>query len=229
MVIRELETLDGARRAEGLVVIVDVFRACSTACAIAAGRPAKHVVVGDDRDAAELKARTPSAILIGKAEPGAAVRYDLPNSPSRVLDVDLAGRVVVHRTMGGARGILAATRASEVICATFPNVSSAARYIRKVQPREVSLVALGHRGASRSAEDVACAKHIRALLEGRVPEPLDLKALRESSGRDFFFGPQTEYPAGDFTFCLTVDCFDFVLRALPWEQHAVIEPVFEQV
>lgn len=187
MIIQELESIKGAAHAEGLAVMIDVFRACSTACAIVASRPAEYLLAGDDAEAKRLFSVHPSALLVGKAEPGADVCYHLPNSPTHVLRALPAGRVVVHRTMAGVRGVLAAKQAHETLCVSFPNVTATARYIRSRRPDLVSLVALGHRGTVPSGEDVACSRYLRALLEGETPVAPDRALLRATSGREFFF------------------------------------------
>jgi 2-phosphosulfolactate phosphatase len=222
MVIQELESIEGAARAEGLAVMIDVFRACSTACAIVASRPAEYLLVGDDVEARRLRSVHPSALLVGKAEPGAGVCYHLPNSPTHVLQASLTDRVVVHRTMAGVRGVLAARRANETLCASFPNVTATARYILGRRPDLVSLVALGHRGTVPSSEDAACSRYLRALLEDGTPVAPDRVLLRATSGREFFSGLR-EYPIADFDFCLEIDSFNFALCARRRGGHAVIE------
>lgn len=226
MIIRELQTLEGARAAEGLCVVIDVFRACTTACAIAVQRPRRYVVVGTDHDAEQLRRSIPDAVLIGKAGLGSSLAYDLPNSPTRVASALLTDRFVVHRTTAGTRGVLAATAADEIILGAFVNAAAVAAHVRRRQPALVSLVCVGHEGSTPSAEDVACAACITALIEGReatVPGLTD--ALRATTGRYFFADDDAAYPRDDFGFCLARDRFDFVLRATRERSHAVLEPV----
>ncbi|MBK8262663.1 MAG: 2-phosphosulfolactate phosphatase [Nannocystis sp.] len=206
--------LAGASSARGLVVIIDAFRAFTTACHGAAASPGSYVLVGDSSTAARLAAYRPRPLLVGKAELGASLGYDVPNSPTLLRAHLLRNRTIIHRTGAGARGILQATAADEVIAASFVNAAAIARYIRLQAPTRVTLVAMGHEGTSPTLEDALCAKAIQADLLG---QPFDLgpwlQPLREGSGRYFFEGAQEEYPRADFDECTALDRFSFVLRA----------------
>lgn len=211
----ERETLlSGATAARGLTVIIDAFRAFTTACHVASSAPASYVLVGNSLTAARLVGTSSRPLLVGKPEPGASLAYDVPNSPTRLTEYQLRERTIIHRTGAGARGILRATRADEVLVAGFVNVAAVARYIRLHDPAVVTLVAMGHEGTTSSLEDELCAEAIDAALSG---EAFDLASwlapLREGPGRYFFADTQDEYPRADFERCTELDRFSFVLRA----------------
>ena len=74
MNIEILHLIEGAKKAEGLTVIIDVFRAFSTAC-YAVRNGAKEIIpVGDLKIAYQLKEENPNSVLIGerggKIQPG---------------------------------------------------------------------------------------------------------------------------------------------------------------
>lgn len=192
-----------------LVVVIDTFRAATTACHVLAGRPRDYFLVADSAAAARLAATAAHPLLIGKPEIGATLTFDLPNSPSRVAALDLAGRTVIHRTTAGAGGVLAAD-AADVLLAGFVNVGSTARI---VVGRPVRVLPMGHEGVTPTLEDDLTAACIEARLRG---EPFDLAphldGLREGPGRYFFEEDQAQYPRADFDLCLAIDSFDFAIR-----------------
>jgi 2-phosphosulfolactate phosphatase len=124
----------------------------------------------------------------------------------------VAGRLVVHRTSNGTRGLAAAAGASQLFAAAAVNVSATARAVaaRRI-PGPVTLVCTG-----RTSEDRACAKALAALLAGR---PLDAERLREavrraglSEHRDASALPAF---AASVETCAAVDRYDFALAATP--------------
>jgi 2-phosphosulfolactate phosphatase len=221
MRIQTAGLLRGAEQARGLAIIIDVFRAFTTACYALSAAPRDYLAVADTRAAARIAACSERPFLIGKPELGASLTYDIPNSPTRLLASTLTGSTAIHRTGAGARGILHATEAEEVIAASLVNAGAAARYAAARDPDVVTLVCMGHEGTAPSAEDEVCAELIEARLRGRS---FDLKArlpsLREGPGRYFFGDEQLEYPREDFDRCTEVDRFTFILRAARLGDHA---------
>ena len=61
-----LDYIEGARRARGIVVIIDVFRAFSTACYTFAQGASSVVAVGEIEEARSLKSNNPGWVLIGE-------------------------------------------------------------------------------------------------------------------------------------------------------------------
>ena len=210
----------------GVVVVVDVFRAFSTACHILVEGPRSYALI---TNSASLDGTPPGALLVGKPELGVELSYDAPNSPTLAAQLPLAGRRVVHRTGAGARGVLAARGAELVLTGALVNASATARYIRDLAPQLVTIVAMGHEAGTRSLEDELCAECLRALILGEDWELTDDQrfALRSGPGKYFFEGAW-EYPPEDFDLCLQRDVFDFALRAELFDDHARLHRVEAQ-
>lgn len=205
--------LHRAREATGLVVIIDVFRAFTTACYVADRSPAAYYLLTASEAAASVPSLGGNPLLVGKAELGVDLGYHIPNSPTLARAVDVEGRAVLHRSGAGAKGVLAATAAHEIITGSFVNAAAVARYIRRKQPPRISIVPMGHEAGTPSLEDDLCAACIAALVRGeRFDLSPHLDALRTGPGKYFFEGA-AEYPAEDFDRCLERDRFDFVLQA----------------
>lgn len=215
MKIEILQLIDGARRAEGLAVIIDVFRAFSTECYMAERGAESIITVSTIETALRLKRENPDWILAGEEHGFRCPGFDFGNSPYYITQADLTGKTVVHRTSAGTQGIASAENAEEIITGSLVNGKAIAEYIRRRNPAQVSLVAMGLEGKSKSPEDTLCAEYIRSLLLG---EPYDLaggmERLRHIPGLKFFNPEYREaFPVQDFDLCTDADRFSFVLKA----------------
>src|SRR5215475_2065014 len=201
MAVHRLRLLSGARQARGLAVVIDVFRAFSTA-AYAFERGASEVVlVGPVEDAFALRRRWPDALIMGEVDGRRVDGFDFGNSTSAIARADLRGRRLIQRTSAGTQGVLAAENADEIV-----------RYVRRRRPAVVSLVAMGV-GARRVApEDEACAELLEARLRGTTLDENALLARLESGDAGERFEEDSEdFPRADISHCLRLDAFDFVL------------------
>ena len=144
MEIKILQLLDGAKAATGLTVIIDVFRAFSTACYAFNGGIVKSYPVGDIEIAYQLKKENPDYILVGERNEKKPSGFDFGNSPSQLLNGKLAGKTIVHTTSSGTQGIANAINADEIITGSFVNAGAIVRYIQQKQSKRVSLVCMGY-------------------------------------------------------------------------------------
>jgi hypothetical protein len=64
--------------------------------------------------------------------------FDYGNSPDEVSHVDFTGKTVIQRTSSGVQGILAASRAEEVLLGSFVLAEATVDYIKKKIPGVVS-------------------------------------------------------------------------------------------
>ena len=197
MEIRILELIEGAKKAEGLTVIIDVFRAFSLECYLYARGASAVFPAGSVEEARHMKQVHPEYLLIGERRGRRCEGFDYGNSPSQTRNADLSGKKIVHTTSAGTQGIVNAVHAEEIR-----------------QPETVSLVAMGNGGERTAREDVICARYIKCLLEGR-PCLIDeeIRSLKTAGG-EHFFNPHTQeiYPQEDFWLCTKHDIFPFVLR-----------------
>lgn len=215
MNIQILEMIEGARQAKGLTVIIDVFRAFSLECYLMAKHPAQLCPVGAKETAYIWKENHPEAVLIGERHGVILPGFQYGNSPSQTADADLEGKTLIHTTSAGTQGIVNAAGAEEIITGSLVNAAAIARYIQKVQPEQVSLVAMGLEGKASAPEDVLCARYIKSLVEGTsLDMEAELETLRHTESGEKFFRPETQkvFPAEDYQLCTDVDRFDFVLQ-----------------
>lgn len=215
MKIKILQLLEGARQATGIAVIIDVFRAFSTACYAIEKGITRIYPVGDIQEAYRIKQLHPGYILVGERNEQKPEGFDYGNSPTFLLNGDLNGAtVMVHTTSSGTQGIVNATRADEILTGSFVNAGAVVKYIQQKNPETVSLVCMGYACQYPTSEDTLCAEFIKNELEGR---PSDFEAMkkniRKTDGARFFDpGKQSYAPESDFELCTALNRFDFVLK-----------------
>lgn len=215
MKIRILQLIEGAKSASGLTVVIDVFRAFSVAC-YAFDRGAEKIIpIGDINMAYALKKINPDFILMGERNESKMPGFDFGNSPTHILNENFIGKTIVHTTSAGTQGIVNAVYADEILTGSFVNAGAIIKYIKRVNPPEVSLVCMGYSALFPIEEDTLCAEYIRNELEGRTNNFTEmLNIIRNSSGKRFFEEEKQEYsPATDFDLCTKLNHFNFVLRA----------------
>ena len=215
MHIEMLQGIAGARQARGLAVIIDVFRAFSTACYVVKNGAREILPVGDLASAHRLKEEVPERVLMGerggKIQPG----FDYGNSPTQVAEVDFRGRSVIQTTSSGTQGLVNAKDAKVLVSGSFVNAEAVIAYIEHQKPRLVSLVSMGTAGIKPNTEDTLCARYLRDRLTGKdvLFDPIAAQIRRAPSARKFFDPAMAWAPEMDVNLCLNLNACKFVLRA----------------
>ncbi|TKG90146.1 2-phosphosulfolactate phosphatase [Puteibacter caeruleilacunae] len=218
---------EGAQRARGITVIIDVFRAFSTACYAFEQGVEKIIPVGEVDLAYKLKEENPDYILLGERNERMLPGFDFGNSPTHLQGIDLSGKTVVQTTSSGTQGIVNATQADEILTGSFVNAGAIIEYIRKKNPEHVSLVAMGYSCIRPCDEDTALAEYVKNELEG-VPNDFEaiVEKLRVGDGARLLDPANHEFsPASDFDLCLALNHFDFVLRVKQENGLHILEKV----
>ena len=207
--------IEGAKQADGLAVVIDVFRAFSLECWLYAMGAAEIRPVGAVDEALAWRVRDPDCVLIGERHGIKLEGFDYGNSPSTVDPEAVRGKRIIHTTSAGTQGVTNAVHAEEILTGSFLNAKAVARYIRKRNPEKATLVCMGKEGLAPAEEDELCALYLKGLLEEKeMPEiGARLQALRTGGGKHFFDPENQEvFPEKDFYMCIDRDRFDFVIR-----------------
>jgi 2-phosphosulfolactate phosphatase len=213
--------LDGARGATGRAVIVDVFRAFTTAAFCVAAGAREIVLLADHEEALRMKRADPSLFLTGEIGGRPIPGFDVGNSPSAVERLDLTGRRVVQRTSSGTQGVVAAAAADEILLGSFVVAEATVRYLR-ARGGDVTVVSMGERGILESSEDDACAAYLAARLrDERVDAAVVVAGLWEHEDRSW---PEW-FPRRDAELACEVDRFDFALPVAREAGLLVARPV----
>jgi 2-phosphosulfolactate phosphatase len=205
--------LEGARRARGTVVIVDVFRAFTTA-AIAFSRGAtKIIMVAEPPEALALREQGLGEFCVGEVNGIRAEGFDFGNSPFEMTKADLEGRTIIQSTRAGTVGVAAATGADTIYVAALVTAKATAHAILHDAPGRVTIVAMGWNASVRTDEDELCALYLRNVMQGREPDTAALQTLLGTSGEVGKFNDpaQPHFHPQDCQWALDVNHFDFAI------------------
>ena len=214
MQIRMGSLVRDAREAAGTAIIIDVFRAFTTA-AIAFDRGAKQItLVAEAEDALELHRSGVGDLLMGEVDGKRPEGFDFGNSPHEISQADIAGKSLVQSTRAGTVGVAAAGNADSIYLGSFVVAQATVNAIRREQPDVVSIIAMGDQGRVRSDEDEQCGIYLRNIFEDRRPNIEAVRSLIMTGGatQKFFDPEQPQYHPQDVDLALELDRYHFAMR-----------------
>lgn len=223
MEIRIESLLGGAEHATGVVGIIDVFRAFSTAAVALANGAPRIIMVSGVEEALALRASGVGQLVMGEVEGRAPAGFDFGNSPLEASRTDLTGKTIIQRTSAGTRGITAAGRAQRLYAASLVTAKATAQCMLGANPELITLVAMGRNALERTDEDELCALHLRNLLQGR---PGDADAVRRvilagGEAARFYDASRPYLHREDLEIALDIDRYDFAIRVQPEDGRPV--------
>lgn len=214
MDINLLSFPSGAAKATGPTIVIDVFRAFTTASFALAGGAAEIVMVGELDEALALKASGRVDLSIGERGGVKPEGFDFGNSPSAMRDADLTGKRLVQTTSNGTASMVASTGATSRFAGALVNLSASVAAAVQAGADQLSIVAAGRKGHIKADEDEICGR-----LMGRVAigEPVDMAAHRAALEAQFltaeYLASRSEFgPAEDWALALEIDRFDFAIE-----------------
>lgn len=205
--------LSGAKYADGVTVIIDVFRSSNTiiACLMQGAECIFPVATVDE--ALKIKKAHPDYLLFGERDGSSPVGFDCDNSPFKVSGLKLDKKQIILTTSAGTKGILGAEKSEHLLIGSFANADAITNYIQKTNPPKVSLVAIGLDAEKTVAEDEQCAVYIKENLEGKTSDFKKIKDLiLKSAGASRLRKLNQEE---DLIYCLCIDISDIVPRYNP--------------
>ena len=224
-----LDLIEGAKQARGLTVIIDVFRAFSTACYVVRNGASEIIPVGDVDLAYQLREENPDYVLMGERQGKMLPGFDYGNSPADIQAVDFSGKTVIQTTSAGTQGFANAGDADELISGSFVNAEAIVAYIKNQAPETVSLVCMGTWAVTSNDEDTLCAEYIAGRLNNQKMDKREIyRRLKDSKTARIFFDPAVTWaPEADFDLCLNIGLCDFVLKAENVENDLLaLRPVY---
>lgn len=208
-------------------MIIDVFRAFTTACCLVERGSKRIIPVADLHDAFALKEKFPDYLLVGERNGIKLTGADHGNSPSLIRTLDLENQGIIFTTTAGTQGFTSAKNASELISGSFCNAGAIVDYIHQKAPDRVSLVCMGHRNLRPSDEDTLCAEHIKHALSGNpyTQEYVRSKLSASPDAAKFFDPNQAWAPEEDFLLCTQLDAYDFILKYHDKGRFPLLQPI----
>jgi len=224
--IQRLAGIEGARAATGTALVIDTFRAFTTA-AFLLDAGVSRLIITDTLDAARAAARSlPGAILCGEEGGVRPDDFDLGNSPFEVTQTTgLKGTTVVQRTSAGTRCAIAAHVAgAQRVFATSLVVASATVACAD-RSRPISIIASGRNGTEPVDEDDATGDLLAALLRDEGDPVATGSAVAHGPSADRLrMAPWA--PDDDIALATDSDRFSFAMEVTHEVSHFEIHEVF---
>lgn len=205
-------------------MVIDVFRAFTTAAFVINNGAEKIIPVSTTEEAFNMKRNNHGVVLMGERDGKQVSGFDFGNSPHEVRNVDFTGYTVVQTTSAGTRGLMAANSADTILPGSFVMADAIVEYIEKLDPEIVCLIAMGWGGRVKAPEDENLAEYIESKLNGKTPDFEEMKAkIREHpEGAKFFNKTQKTFVEGDFNAAMDLNRFNFCLKLVPGNPKAMI-------
>lgn len=199
--------LKGAEQARGTVLIVDVYRAFTTASVALERGIAKIIFVAQPAEALAVRAQGLADICVGEVGGIPPEGFDFGNSPYEMSKADIAGKVMVHTTRAGTVGVTAAVHADQIFGVSLVNAQATVNHVLALRPKLVTVVAMGLGGTVRTDEDEQCAMYLKNLLMGRTPDENAVRSLVQAGEQtDKFMDPgQPHFHPEDVDFALRIN------------------------
>lgn len=205
-------TLENCQTATGVVVIIDVLRAFSTA-AYAFSRGAKEIIlVSGVEEALTLRSHIRNAKVMGEVGGLPPAGFDFGNSPTYIHAEDLSGFTLIQRTGAGTQGAVRSQNADVMLACSFVVAAATVRWIQQLGIDEVTFVVTGKHDR-RGDEDLACAEYVEQLLQGNCPDPKPfLRRVFDSiDAIQHLDALETAFPLSDLDYCTALDKFNFAM------------------
>jgi 2-phosphosulfolactate phosphatase len=223
--IRRLSLIEGSKKATGLAVVIDVFRAFTTDAFIMANGAERIYPVTSINEAFSLKQQNNDWILIGERGGRQVPGFDYGNSPYDIKDIDFTGKTVIQTTSAGTAGLLNAYSADEILPGSFVIADAIVKYIQKREPETISLIAMGWGGKEKSPEDEALAEYIELRIRGKEPDFKSMLTVirNHPEGAKFFDKSQNLFKKGDFYCAMDINRFNFLLKLVKEKRPFIIK------
>ncbi|MFA5806666.1 MAG: 2-phosphosulfolactate phosphatase [Melioribacteraceae bacterium] len=210
MKINKFFGVEGAKKARGITIVIDIFRA-ATVEAFLLSKEAKEIIpVGTVKEAFKYKKENPNYILCGEDRGYKIEGFDLDNSPFEISKIkSLEGKTIIHRSSSGTQGIVNAENSQEIIFGSFVTASAITEYLVKHKPSICSIIAMD----GPDTEDEIFADFLISKLKNELPRNIDeiTEYLSRHHAAARFLDPnRPEFPKEDFYLSMDVDRFNFV-------------------
>lgn len=210
---------------DGLVVVIDVIRAFTTAAFAFAAGAEKMILTGEIEEAQQLHHRFPEALLAGEQQGILIPGFHLGNSPVEMSSASVKGKTIIFRTSSGTQGVVRSTQADKILVSSFVVAEATLKRIQHLRPEKVSFVITGTKRGGY--EDLALADYLeKTLLEGRInPEPYIERVKLSPTGLAFSSGEFPHFQKHDLDATCEIDKFPFALEVFKENGLHILRPV----
>ena len=204
--------LDTCHTAAGVVIVVDVLRAFSTAAYAFSRGAGKIILVGDVEEAILLKSQIAKSKAMGEVGGLRPDGFDFGNSPTQIREQDLSGITMIQRTGAGTQGAVRCKNADVLLAASFVVADATVKYVKSLAPADVTFVITGEL-FSGGDEDFACAEYLESLLKGQSANTKPfIQRVYDCKDAVAHLDPnRPEFPITDLEYCTHIDAFNFAM------------------
>jgi 2-phosphosulfolactate phosphatase len=208
--------LNGAKEAQGTVVIIDVYRAFTTAAIAFSKGAEKIILVSEIDEALELKNNGIGSICMGEVGGMRPEGFDFGNSPFELSNADVVGKTIIQSTRAGTVGVNAALKAEKIYACSLVIAESTAKALIEDSPALVTIVAMGSEGKFKTDEDEQCALYLKNLLEGRTPNKKAVQSLVDVGSESQKYGDplRPHFDIRDKEHALEIDTIPFAITVV---------------
>jgi 2-phosphosulfolactate phosphatase len=205
-----LTGIEGARRAHGTVVVIDVLRSFTVSAYALAGGARECLLVPTVARALALHAQIPGSLISAEEDALPVAGIPISNSPTQIKAAEVKDRVLVQRSSAGTTVMAAVESGDDMYAASLVVAKATVKACMSKQPKVLTLLA-----SADHPEDHACALYLEGLLRGEQPDIVDLLQPLRSSERytRVLSGSWPGFPPTDLELSLAPDRFDFAMPA----------------
>ena len=227
MEIRIDSLLRGAQEAEGTAIIIDVFRAFTTAAIAFSRGVEKIVLVAEIEEALQLRNAGVGQICMGEVAGMRPEGFDYGNSPYELSQAEVAGKTLIQSTRAGTVGVAAAVRADQIYVGSLVIADATVKAINRDSPDIVSIVAMGAEAKVRADEDEQCGLYLRNLFQGRRPSHDSVRSLVLAGEESQKYGDpdRPHFRSEDREAALQIDSIPFAIKVTKEEGMLVARKV----
>jgi 2-phosphosulfolactate phosphatase len=205
-------SLEDCHIAKGVVIVIDVLRAFSTAAYAFSCGANEILLVSGLEEALALKAQTPNSKVMGEVGGLRPEGFDFGNSPTHISTEDLSGITLIQRTGAGTQGAVRSENAEVLLASSLVVSHATVKFVQRLEADEITFVITGKtfRGGD---EDLACAEYLQELFEGYQPsmQPFIQRVYDSRDALEHLDPAQTAFPLSDLEYCTQIDKFNFAM------------------
>jgi 2-phosphosulfolactate phosphatase len=199
-----------------VAIFCDVFRASTTLLTILGRLPARVILTNDEETARKFVRE--GAVLFSEVFGGG---FD--NSPTQARSVDIAGKVIVHKSTNLTNAIFHHPGFKRGFVGGFVNISAMVRYLRVNVIDAVEIVAASHFGRKTEAvEDLSC---IRLISDHLILGPSNviprLDEIQEKISQKRLKGGYSEHYFSDVELALQLNEFRYLAEIKIIDQRSM--------
>jgi 2-phosphosulfolactate phosphatase len=206
-------SLSRVNEAQGVVVVIDVLRAFTTAAYAFYNGTEKIIPVGTTQEAFELRNKIPGSMLMGEEHGYKPNGFDFGNSPAEIINQDLSNKILIQRTSAGTQGLVRSKTNSGLLAASFVVADATAEYLKVLNPGIVSFIITGNSMGRDGDEDLACAEYISGLVQNKDlnSDSYTSRILTSSVGQSYLNGENKYLSEEDLILSSQVNHFSFTM------------------